>query len=69
MHTLCRPRYHDIVLNGQHTQAGGQLDEYRNDPEWCNFYWTSKDNPQPERFVQKTAFQHRQLFGLPLFNI
>ncbi|MCM3143841.1 terminase family protein [Brevibacillus sp. MER 51] len=40
--------YHDIVLNGQHTQAGGQLDEYRNDPEWCNFYWTSKDNPLPE---------------------
>lgn len=40
--------FFDIVLNGNYIPAGGQKDEYRDDPEWCNFYWTSKDNPIPE---------------------
>jgi hypothetical protein len=40
--------YEDIVLNGQYTEAGGEPDDYRGDPEWRNFYWTSKDNPLPE---------------------
>jgi phage terminase large subunit len=40
--------YEDVVLNGQYTDAGGEPGDYRNDPEWKNFYWTSKDNPLPE---------------------
>ncbi|MGG3873248.1 terminase large subunit domain-containing protein [Brevibacillus laterosporus] len=38
----------DIVLRGQFINAGLEVDRYQNDPEWKNFYWTSKDNPIPE---------------------
>lgn len=38
----------DIVLKGQFIDAGLEEDQYENDPEWRNFYWTSIDNPIPE---------------------
>jgi hypothetical protein len=38
----------DIVLKGQFIDAGLEDDQYQNDPEWRNFYWTSIDNPIPE---------------------
>ena len=38
----------EIVLRGQFIDAGLEDDRYQNDPDWRNFYWTSKDNPIPE---------------------
>lgn len=38
----------EIVLRGQFIDAGLDDDRYQNDPDWRNFYWTSKDNPIPE---------------------
>lgn len=38
----------DIVLRGQWVDAGLEEEQYKNDPEWRNFYWTSLDNPIPE---------------------
>lgn len=38
----------EIVLKGQFIDAGLEEDQYQNDPEWFNFYWTSIDNPIPE---------------------
>ena len=40
--------YTDIVLKGQYVPAGGEPGDYKGDPEWRNFYWTSLDNPIPE---------------------
>lgn len=38
----------EIVMKGQWIDAGLEDDQYLNDPEWRNFYWTSLDNPIPE---------------------
>lgn len=38
----------EIVLRGQFIDAGLDDDRYQDDPDWRNFYWTSKDNPIPE---------------------
>ncbi|NRS51791.1 terminase large subunit domain-containing protein [Brevibacillus sp. HB2.2] len=38
----------EIVLRGQFIDAGLEDDRYQDDPDWRNFYWTSKDNPIPE---------------------